>query len=72
MLLMELSETRLTPVDFDDVDQFSVDAVQKYEDALIAAEKRGIKIRALMLCNPHVSIQLSYHSKPTTCQLKQS
>ena len=40
-------------VDFDGVDQFSPEAVAKYETALIEAEKKGIRIRALVLCNPH-------------------
>jgi xeroderma pigmentosum group C-complementing protein len=38
---------------FDEVDQFSTDCVQKYEQALLSARREGIKIRALLLCNPH-------------------
>jgi 1-aminocyclopropane-1-carboxylate synthase len=35
------------------MDQFSVDAVAKYEEALLQAQENGIKVRALLLCNPH-------------------
>jgi len=35
------------------VDQFSVDAVGKYGDALLKAEREGIKVKALLICNPH-------------------
>ena len=38
---------------FDGIDQFSPEAVVKYEEALQAAEKSGIKVRALLLCHPH-------------------
>ena len=38
---------------FDGVDQFSPEAVPKYEEALNNAEKAGTKIRALLLCHPH-------------------
>ena len=38
---------------FDKVDQFSTNCVEKYEQALLSARKEGIKIRALLLCNPH-------------------
>ena len=39
--------------DFGDVDQFSPEAASKYEEALLRAESQGIRVRALMLCNPH-------------------
>ncbi|OCL13814.1 1-aminocyclopropane-1-carboxylate synthase 1 [Glonium stellatum] len=35
------------------VDQFSPEVAHTYEDALEKAKKDGIRIRALMLCNPH-------------------
>lgn len=38
---------------FDGVDQFSMAAVDKYEQAILRAEREGTKVRALMLCNPH-------------------
>ncbi|KAI9654444.1 MAG: hypothetical protein M1831_005410 [Alyxoria varia] len=39
--------------DFGDVDQFSPGAAVKYEEALLKARSEGIRVRALMLCNPH-------------------
>ncbi|KAJ9630912.1 hypothetical protein H2203_001440 [Taxawa tesnikishii (nom. ined.)] len=38
---------------FGDVDQFSPAAVSKYEEALVAAESSGTRVRALLLCHPH-------------------
>lgn len=38
---------------FGDVDQFSIDAISKYEDALIQAKKGGVTTKALFLCSPH-------------------
>ncbi|MCJ1268962.1 hypothetical protein MMC22_008850 [Lobaria immixta] len=35
------------------VDPFSPVAIEKYEASLQKAESRGIKVRALWLCNPH-------------------
>lgn len=40
-------------VDFEGVDQFSPEAVVKYEKALMQATREGIHIRGLMLCHPH-------------------
>ena len=40
-------------VDFGDVDQFSLEAVAKYEDALQSAQSKGIRVRAIILCHPH-------------------
>lgn len=35
------------------IDQFSPAFVERYEQALLQAERQGTKIRALILCNPH-------------------
>lgn len=40
-------------VAFGDVDPFSIDAITKYEEALIQAQKNGIPAKALFLCSPH-------------------
>ncbi|OAG40028.1 hypothetical protein AYO21_05709 [Fonsecaea monophora] len=40
-------------VSFGSVDPMSVQAVIKYEDAILAARERGIHAKALMLCSPH-------------------
>ena len=34
-------------------DQFSPSCIQAYETALSSAQKSGVKVRALLLCNPH-------------------
>ena len=39
--------------DFRDVDQFTPDAVAKYEDAIRSASQEGTRIRALIICHPH-------------------
>ncbi|KAF7946168.1 hypothetical protein EAE96_009171 [Botrytis aclada] len=38
---------------FRGIDQFSVGAATQYEHALLDAATKGIKIKALMICNPH-------------------
>lgn len=44
----------VVPVNFDDVDPFSAEAVSKYEDALLYFQKSsGKRVKALMLCHPH-------------------
>ncbi|GLI76910.1 hypothetical protein PoHVEF18_005188 [Penicillium ochrochloron] len=44
----------VVPVNFDDVDPFSAEAVSKYEEALLSfQETSGKKVKALMLCHPH-------------------
>lgn len=44
---------KVVSVKFGDVDPFGVEAVPKYEDALLRSEKSGTKVKALILCNPH-------------------
>ncbi|KAL0571666.1 hypothetical protein V5O48_010293 [Marasmius crinis-equi] len=36
-----------------EIDPFGVNAAKKYEEALEESKKRGVKIRALLICNPH-------------------
>ena len=38
---------------FGDVDPFSMDAILRYEEALVEAQKDGVPIKALFLCSPH-------------------
>lgn len=38
---------------FDNVDQFSVNAVNNYEEAILQTTKDDIKIKSLLLCSPH-------------------
>jgi bifunctional pyridoxal-dependent enzyme with beta-cystathionase and maltose regulon repressor activities len=52
-ILLTKHSCTLVYTPFGDVDQFSVKAVERYEQALQEAEKSGIKIRALLLTNPH-------------------
>ena len=54
------------------MDQFSPEAVAKYETALIEAEKTGIRIRALVLCNPHNPLGQSYPEETIIGLLKLS
>lgn len=52
-LELTLCRVRCEYVGFGDIDQFSPEAVTKYEEALHIAERNGTKIRALVLCHPH-------------------
>ncbi|KAH6668473.1 acc synthase [Halenospora varia] len=51
--LMTKSRCQLVYASLGDVDQFGVDAVKVYEEHILQAAKDGIKIRALLICNPH-------------------
>lgn len=44
---------KVVPVSFGAIDPLSPDCVAKYEEALLASNKRGVQVRALMLCHPH-------------------
>lgn len=44
---------KLVYASFGHVDQFSTQAIQRYKQALEEAERGGIKIKALVLTNPH-------------------
>ncbi|GKT49828.1 putative inactive dehydrogenase easA [Colletotrichum spaethianum] len=44
---------KLVQVPFHKVDPFGLDAVQKYEDALFAAQAKGTRVAAIILCHPH-------------------
>ena len=48
-----MSRVQCLFVEFHDLDQFSLDAVQNYERALLSAQAQGIRVRALILCHPH-------------------
>lgn len=43
-------------------DVTSLDSVARHEEALIQAEKDGVKIRGLLLCNPHNPLGRCYTS----------
>lgn len=44
---------KLVQVPFADVDPFGLNAVRKYEDALLDAQAKGTRIAGLILCHPH-------------------
>ncbi|KXL48712.1 hypothetical protein M433DRAFT_152206 [Acidomyces richmondensis BFW] len=47
-------------VPFGDADQFSPVAASYYEQALLKAEKEGVKVKALLLCHPHNPLARCY------------
>lgn len=52
------------------MDQFKVDAVANYETALQEVEKKGTRIRALMLCHPHNPLGRCYPRETLTAFMK--
>ena len=46
-------EVEVVPVPFHDRDPLSIDAVQKYESAILKAQAKGQRVAGLMLCHPH-------------------
>ena len=55
---------------FEGVDQFSPAAADCYERALLAADKEGIKIRALLICSPHNPLGRCYKQETPVALLK--
>ena len=51
--MTKTTRCQLVYASFGEVDQFSLDAVGEYEKAILRATNDGIKIKALLLCNPH-------------------
>jgi aspartate/methionine/tyrosine aminotransferase len=49
------ARSKATPVavSLKGLDAFSIEAVARYEEKLIKAEKEGVKVRCLVLCTPH-------------------
>jgi 1-aminocyclopropane-1-carboxylate synthase len=43
-------------VDYEYVDPFGVDAAEIYEKALVKAKHKGIKVKILLICNPHYQL----------------
>ncbi|PYH90496.1 PLP-dependent transferase [Aspergillus ellipticus CBS 707.79] len=54
----------VVPVEFGEYDPFSLEAVDRYEEALLSFQKKtDRKIRALMLCHPHNPLGRCYPRK---------
>ncbi|BFZ63142.1 hypothetical protein YB2330_004262 [Saitoella coloradoensis] len=51
--LQNRSRTKLLPVPLHGADPFGTAAVAQYEATILDARKQGIKVRVLLLCNPH-------------------
>lgn len=45
--------TEVTPVSFDELDPMGLEAVRKYEDAIVKAQDRGQRVAAIILAHPH-------------------
>ncbi|KAK7181858.1 hypothetical protein DPSP01_002446 [Paraphaeosphaeria sporulosa] len=59
---------KVVPVAFGEVDPCGLDCVARYEEALLRSNADGVKVRALLLCNPHNPLGRCY-SKATIVQL---
>ncbi|CAG8058383.1 unnamed protein product [Penicillium olsonii] len=46
-------DIKLLEVSFGDIDPFSLEAVQVYQNAYEEARGKGLRVRALILCSPH-------------------
>ena len=44
---------RTIPVSFEVIDPLSPEAITLYQEALIGAQARGIRVKGLLICNPH-------------------
>lgn len=46
-------DVKVVSVPFDDVDPVSVEAVAKYEAAILRCQSEGVPVKGLVLCHPH-------------------
>ncbi|KAH7054183.1 putative 1-aminocyclopropane-1-carboxylate synthase [Macrophomina phaseolina] len=46
-------EAQIIGVSFGKTDPFGLETVDTYEKALVVAQRQGIRVKALLLCNPH-------------------
>ncbi|KAF2218623.1 ACC synthase [Elsinoe ampelina] len=63
-------DAELVRVPFGDVDPMSAEAVEWYEKALLNAKERGVKVGALMLCNPHNPLGRCYSKEALKAYLR--
>lgn len=52
--------TKLVPVGFGHLDPLSPEAVSQYEDSILDAKARGVRVAAIILANPHNPLGRSY------------
>ncbi|GKU07626.1 unnamed protein product [Fusarium langsethiae] len=64
------AEAKIVGVSFGDIDPFSLEAVVLYEKALIDAQEHGIRVKVLLLCNPHNPLGRCYTSKVLQAYMK--
>ncbi|KAF2259380.1 1-aminocyclopropane-1-carboxylate synthase 1 [Lojkania enalia] len=57
------SDCRLLYAPFGDIDQFGLEAVERYERTLQQAERKGTKIKGLVITNPHNPLGRCYSRK---------
>jgi 1-aminocyclopropane-1-carboxylate synthase len=57
------ARSKLTPihVSLKGIDPFSVQAVNRYEEELLRYERKGVKVRMLVLCTPHNPLGQYFH-----------
>ena len=48
-----MRRVRTVTVSFGEIDPLSLEAVTKYEEVLVKAERQGTRVKALILCTPH-------------------
>ncbi|GAM84053.1 hypothetical protein ANO11243_020440 [Dothideomycetidae sp. 11243] len=68
--LTDRTGAKLIKVSFGDVDPLSAQAVARYEAAIHEAHQRGVKVKAVMLCNPHNPLGRCYSREALLAYLK--
>ncbi|EEU36371.1 uncharacterized protein NECHADRAFT_97406 [Fusarium vanettenii 77-13-4] len=58
-------EAKIIGVSFKKTDPFSLEAIEVYEKALVDAQAQGIRVKALLLCNPHNPLGRCYTREVT-------
>ncbi|KAL7267132.1 hypothetical protein RUND412_010291 [Rhizina undulata] len=64
------SSAEVAPVYFDGIDPFSIDAIDRYEAALLKAQRSRTPIRGLVIINPHNPLGKCYNRETLVALLK--
>ncbi|KAL7269323.1 hypothetical protein RUND412_008020 [Rhizina undulata] len=64
------SSAAVVPVYFDGIDPFSIDAIDRYEAALLKSQQSRTPIRALVIINPHNPLGKCYNRETLVALLK--
>ncbi|KAF2435130.1 1-aminocyclopropane-1-carboxylate synthase 1 [Tothia fuscella] len=68
--LVQRTTVNLTLVNLENVDPFGMEAANLYEEALVEIKEQGIRVKFLMICNPHNPLGACYPKETLVALVK--